>query len=58
MVYLEFQAHPDMEEEFFVAEQLGMTVARLRAEMGNDEYVRWLVYFGRRGQRDQITGGR
>lgn len=55
-MYLEFQANPDMEEEFFVAAQLHMTVARLRAEMSNDEYVRWLVYFGRKGQRGQIAG--
>lgn len=31
-----------------------MTVARLKAEMGNDEYVRWGVFLGRRAQREQM----
>jgi len=45
----------DLEEEFFVAAQLAMTVDRLRREMSNDEYVRWLVYFGRKGQRGELA---
>lgn len=40
--------------EFYVAEQLGLTVARLRAEMSNDEFVRWAIYFARKGQRREI----
>ena len=31
-----------------------MTVARLRAEMGNDEYVRWQVWFARKTQREEL----
>lgn len=32
-----------------------MTVARLRAEMGNDEFVQWSVYFGRKAQRQELA---
>jgi len=38
-----------------------MTVARLRAEMPNEEYVYWTVYYGRKAQRrelEQLTAGR
>lgn len=35
----------------FLALQLKMTVAQLRAEMSNDEYLRWSMYFARRGQK-------
>lgn len=31
-----------------------MTVARLRAELSNDEYLRWGIYFGRKAQRDEL----
>jgi hypothetical protein len=31
-----------------------MTVARLRAEMSNDELLRWSVYFGRRNQEAEL----
>ncbi|MDG4809942.1 hypothetical protein O7634_24590 [Micromonospora sp. WMMD1120] len=31
-----------------------MTVARMRAEMTNDEYVQWSVYFARKAQRRQL----
>lgn len=49
-----FQTSPDLEFDFFLAEKLGMTVARLRAEMSNDEYVQWSVYYGRKAQRRQM----
>jgi hypothetical protein len=38
----------------FLAQKLAMTVARLRAEMPNEEYVRWVVYYGRKAQREQL----
>lgn len=41
--------------EFYVAEKLGLTVARLRAEMSNDEFLRWSIFFARKSQRDQVT---
>lgn len=31
-----------------------MTVARLRAEMSNDEFVRWEVYYARIAQRAEL----
>lgn len=40
--------------EFYVAEQLGLMVARLRSEMSNDEFLRWSVYFARKGQRREL----
>lgn len=43
--------------EFYVAEQLGMTVARLRAEVTPDEWVRWLVYYARKAQRRELGDG-
>lgn len=41
----------------FLAEKLGMTVARLRAEMPNAEFVRWQMYYGRLAQRREIARG-
>ncbi|MDG4762427.1 hypothetical protein [Micromonospora sp. WMMD710] len=31
-----------------------MTVARMRAEMSNDEYVHWSIYYARKAQRRQL----
>lgn len=42
--------------EYFIAEQLSMTVARLRSELTSDEFVRWQVYFGRKAQRRELDG--
>ncbi|HKY77450.1 MAG TPA: hypothetical protein VJS45_14980 [Acidimicrobiia bacterium] len=42
--------------EFFVAEQLGMTVADLRARMDQAEFVRWTIYYARRAQRREVAG--
>lgn len=50
------ETDPTLEFEFFLAEKLGgMTVAELRERMGNDEFVQWSVYYGRRAQRDEIA---
>lgn len=54
MAYRDFDRDDDLELEFYVAERLGMTVARLRVDMTNDEFVRWAVYHGRRAQRAQL----
>jgi hypothetical protein len=40
-----------------LAEKLSMTVARLRAEMPNSEFVRWQVHVGRQMQRRELAGG-
>lgn len=35
-----------------------MTVARLRAEMDQDEFVHWAMFYGRKAQAKQLgTGG-
>lgn len=31
-----------------------MTVERLRTEMSQDEFVRWNIYYGRKGQRREL----
>jgi hypothetical protein len=31
-----------------------MTVARLRAEISNDEYMRWGAYYARKAQRQEL----
>lgn len=41
--------------EYFVAEQLGMTVAALRRDMQSDEFLRWVIYFSRRAQRQELA---
>jgi hypothetical protein len=48
---------PGFEFEFFLAQKLGMTVDRLRRDMGSEEFVGWAVYYGRKAQREQIAGG-
>ena len=53
--YLEFENDPELEFEFFLAEQLKMTVARLRAEMSNDELLRWSVFYARRRQLEELA---
>lgn len=40
--------------EHLVAERLSMTVDHLRVVMSNDEFVRWSIYFARKGQRRQL----
>jgi hypothetical protein len=34
---------------------LGMTVARMRAEMSNAEHGQWMVYVGRQAQRAELA---
>lgn len=54
MAYLAFEKDSDLEMEFYIAEHLGMTVASLRTGMSNDEFLRWTVYFARKGQRREL----
>lgn len=53
--YLAMESSPDLEFEFYVADRLGMTVAQLRAEMSNEEFVAWGVYHGRKAQRAELA---
>lgn len=43
-----------LEFEFYLAEKLGLTVARLRREMSSHEFMQWGVYFGRKAQRQEM----
>lgn len=49
------QADGDLEFDHFLAEKLGMSVARMREEISGAEYVRWQVYYGRQVQRREIA---
>lgn len=52
-MYLEFDANPELEFEHYLAVKLGMTVRQLR-EMGQDEFLRWQVYYAREAQRLEL----
>lgn len=41
--------------ELQLAKDLGMTVARLRHEMGCDEFRMWNVWYAREGQKQQLA---
>lgn len=45
----------DLEFEYFLAQKLGTTVARLREEMPAEEYIGWSVYYGRKAQREELA---
>jgi hypothetical protein len=52
--WLEFEGDPELEFEFSLAADLGMTVARLRAEMTQQEFVYWTRFHMRRNAREEI----
>lgn len=54
MAYQEFETDDELEVEFMVAEKVGMTVAALRTDMSNREFVQWGIYLARKGQRRQL----
>lgn len=55
MAYLEFEENSDLEMEYFLTAELGWrSVARLRAGMSNDEFVRWQVFYARKAQRQEL----
>lgn len=45
----------DLEFEHFLAQKLGMTVARLREEMSAEEFGRWSMYYQRKAQREELA---
>ena len=45
---------PDLEFDYFLAERLHMTVARLRQELSGQEWIEWTVYYGRKAQRAEL----
>jgi hypothetical protein len=44
-----------MEFDFFLAEKLGMSVARMRDEVGAGEYMCWSIYHARKAQRAELA---
>ena len=53
----DFEARPDEEFAFFLADRLGMTVDELSVRMTYREFLQWTVYHGRRGQEAQLARG-
>lgn len=47
----------ELEFEFHLAEKLGMTVARMRREMSQAEFMHWGIYYGRKAQRIELAKG-
>lgn len=50
-----FEASPETEFEYFLAQKLGMTVAGLRADMGQREFLEWGIYYARKAQREELA---
>lgn len=49
------ETNPTVEFEFFLAQELGMTVGDMRARIGCDEFIGWQVYYGRKAQRAELA---
>lgn len=57
VIYLAMESDPTLEFDHFLAEKLGQTLATIEA-MPVREYQRWVVYYGRRAQHDEIAAAR
>lgn len=53
--YEGFEESPELEFEFFLADRLGRTVDELRQSISQDEFVRWMVYHGRKAQQRELA---
>ena len=54
--YLALESDPELEFEFFLAEQLGgTTVEELRRRMSNAELLMWSTYYGRKAQNAELA---
>lgn len=51
-----FEATPDLEFEFYLAQKLAMTVEELRHRMSGEEFIRWHIYYARKAQREEAKG--
>lgn len=49
---------PERQLEFHLARTLGMTVARLREEMSQQELIEWSAFFGLEGQWQEVEAKR
>lgn len=52
--FKEFEANPELEFRYLLAQKLGMTVAEMAHRMSNDEYVHWQIYYARKAQREEL----
>lgn len=50
-----FEENSTSEWEFYIADRLGLTVARMREEMSGDEFTRWVIFHQRKGQRMELA---
>jgi hypothetical protein len=50
-----FEADPLIEFDHFLAEKLGMSVARMQAEVSAAEHLSWQIYYGRQAQRTELS---
>jgi hypothetical protein len=53
--WLELDDDPELEFEFRLAKDLGMTVRRLRTEMDNSEFIVWSRYYMRRDADKELA---
>jgi hypothetical protein len=51
---MDLEDDPDLEFEFFLAAELSMTVARLRAEMSQGEFVYWSRFYSRKHAQQEL----
>lgn len=51
-------AESDLEFEFYLADRLGMTVARLRDELGAGEFLYWSRFHMVRQQREELAAAK
>lgn len=52
--YLALETNPTLGFEHYLAQKLSMTVARLRTEMSQEEFMRWSVYYAREAQSREL----
>jgi hypothetical protein len=58
VAYKRLATDEDLEFEFFLASELGMTVGQMRDEMDNDEFVHWAMYYARKSQQQELANQR
>lgn len=52
--YQAFEASPETEFEFFLAQKLSRTVAELRTGISQQEFLEWGVFYARKAQREEL----
>lgn len=52
--YRALDADPELEFEFFLAQELGRTVGELRTSLSQEEFLYWGMYYARKAQREEL----